>query len=566
MTGIFNLSQRSAPPTWRRVVYAVLTLVPVAARAAEYDLVIYGGTSSGVVAAVAASREGLNTALVSPTDHLGGLTTSGLGATDYKRGDVVGGVAREFYHRIHNHYLEPKNWNYETRDEYLPKHWLHVDDKRRTHWFFEPSVAILTFDKLLDESPNVEVVRNERLDLRKGAGIRMSGNRIDVITTESGKSFEGRIFIDATYEGDLMAMAGVSYIVGREPNSQYNETANGIGPPTGPKRTSHLDPYLESGNPESGLLPGIEPSPPGEPGAGDERTQAYNFRVCLTDVPKNRIPIDKPDTYDPLNYELLARHLVTNPEILPGTDLIKLTPMPNRKTDSNNRGLISTDWVGYSYDWAEAGHEQRNRIAQAHRDYTLGLIWFLTHDPRVPSPIRKEMARWGLPRDEFEAYGHFPPQLYVREARRMIGEAVMTESDCRGRRVCEDPIGMGAYPIDCHAVTRYLDDQGRLRIEGGLGVRVPPYSIGYCSIVPQRGECDNLLVPICVSASHAAYGSIRMEPVFMILGQSAATAASLSVQLDVPVQDVPYEELRKRLLEDGQVLELSPVRQRQPDR
>lgn len=516
----------------------------------RYDVVVYGGTAGGVAAAVQAARMGRSVLLIEPSNHLGGMTTGGLGATDIGSKTAIGGIAREFYGRVYQHYQKPQAWKHETRDQFVPRHPDTVSENLKLHWFFEPKVAQAVFRQMLDEA-KVPVLLGERLDRK--SGVARHGPRIATIRTEGGKTFAGRVFLDCTYEGDLMAAAGVSYTVGREPNSKYDETLNGVRP-LEPEKSFGLSPFIIPGDRASGLLPGVEPSLPGVPGSGDHRTQAYTFRLCLTDVPENRVPIAKPEGYDPKLYELVARFLQSKPHVRPGTHLFKLTPMPNRKTDSNNQGPLSTDFVNFSHGWAEADHAERERLWQLHRSYVQGLLWFLANDERVPSPVREETGKWGLAKDEFVESGNWPPQLYVREARRMVGRHVITEHDCRAQTVADDPIGLAAYAMDSHQVTRFVDEQGRLRLEGAFWQGVKPYPIGYRSITPDAKECTNLLVPVCLSASHAAYGSIRMEPVFMILGQSAATAASLAVERDADVQAVDGAALRARLEQDGQVL------------
>lgn len=372
---------------------------------------------------------------------------------------------------------------------------------------------------------------------------------------EGGRSFAGKVFVDATYEGDLMALAGVSYIVGREPNSQYDEAMNGIrlmAPIRG------VDPFVVPGDSSSGTLPGgVLPRPPGESGQGDRRTQAYNFRLTLTDVKENQVPITKPEKYDPALYELLARQIAASRPVKVDRVLLRLTPMPNRKTDMNNAGPFSSDFVGMSEGWAEGDYATRERIWSAHKNYVQGLLWFLGNDPRVPQPVRDEMLRWGLAKDEFTRSGHWPPQLYVREARRMVSDYVMTDRDARRLRRADDPVALATYPIDSHQVSRFVDAQGRLCLEGGSYLALKgPMPISYRAIVPRRGEASNLLVPVCLSASHSAYGSIRMEPVYMMLGQSAATAACLAAETGVAVQDLDYPTLRNRLLADRQILQL----------
>jgi hypothetical protein len=361
----------------------------------------------------------------------------------------------------------------------------------------------------------------------------------------------GRIFIDATYEGDLMAKAGVSYHVGREANATYDETLNGVQ--LGSKKHQFLvpvDPYVKPGDPASGLLPGLHAGGPGEHGQGDHRVQAYNFRMCLTNAPENRLPFPKPAGYDPLRYELLLRYIQGGVWDAFGSNL----PMPNRKTDTNNNGGFSTDNIGMNYDYPDADYATRERIFQEHVTYQQGMMWFLVNDPRVPEKIRQQMSQWGLCKDEFREAGGWSHQLYVREARRMISDYVMTQHNCQGRVVADDAVGLAAYGMDSHNTQRYVKD-GQAINEGDVQVHgFSPYPIAYRSIVPKESECRNLLVPVCLSSSHIAYGSIRMEPVFMVLGQSAATAAIHALEQNVSVQRVDIQKLQARLLEDKQVL------------
>jgi hypothetical protein len=433
-------------------------------------------------------------------------------------------------------------------------------------WLFEPHVAEKIFDDWL-VGANVAVVRGALLD-RDAVTLERPGGgapRIAAITTlASGttprRTFAAKVFIDATYEGDLMAAAGVSFHVGREANATYGEEWNGNQ--VGVLHHGHhwkqpVDPYRVPGDPASGLLPRISADPPGVRGAGDRRVQAYCFRMCLTNVPENRVPFPKPAGYDPAQYELLARTLTAGWREV----FAKFDPVPNGKTDTNNHGPFSTDNIGMNYDYPEASYERRREIIREHETYQKGLMWFLANDERVPAEVREKMSQWGLPRDEFTDNDHWPHQLYIREARRMVGEEVMTEQHTLSTRPVNQPVGMGSYTLDSHNVRRYVIPaaDGRpamVQNEGDIGVKVPkPYAIGYGCLVPKRAECANLLVPVCVSASHIAYGSIRMEPVFMILGQSAATAAVMAARDGCAVQDVPYERLRERLLTDGQVLE-----------
>jgi hypothetical protein len=540
--------------------------VPAVAEA--FDLVIYGGTSAAVVAAVQGRAMGLRVVVVSPDKHLGGLSSGGLGYTDSGNTGSIGGLAREFYRRVHGHYAADSAWNWRPR-EALRTRGQGVgrdEDGTATMWLFEPHVAEAIFDAWLDES-GADLVREARLDRERGVVVDRaagSGPRIVSITTlaegnRPARRFAGRIFIDATYEGDLMAAAGVSYHVGRESNATYGEQYNGNQ--VGVLHHAHyfkeiVDPYRVPGDPASGLLPRISSDPPGVRGEEDRRVQAYCFRMCLTNVPENRVPFPKPSAYDSAEYELLARTFAAGWREV----FRKFDPIPNGKTDTNNHGPFSTDNIGMNYDYPEASYERRREIVREHEDYQQGLMWFLCHDERVPEEVRLKMNEWGLAKDEFRDNGHWPHQLYIREARRMRGEAVMTEHETLSMRPVDRPVGMGSYTLDSHNVRRYVEPAAggrpaRVQNEGDIGVHAPkPYGIGYGCLVPRADECTNLLVPVCLSASHIAYGSIRMEPVFMILGQSAATAAGLAIRGESTVQAVPYEQLRERLLADGQRL------------
>jgi hypothetical protein len=485
--------------------------------------------------------------LIEPGERLGGLTSGGLGATDIGNKDAIGGLARDFYHRVWKHYQDESAWRQETSAQYAKKRRAPSPD---TMWTFEPHVAEKIMEELVVEY-KIPVVRNERLDLKNG--VVRDGKHIASIRMESGATFGGRMFIDATYEGDLMAMAGVSYHVGREDNSTYNETLNGVQTRNATKHqfTKPVDPYVKPGDPASGLLPGVHGGDPGMEGAGDKRVQAYNFRICMTDAPENRLPFPKPEGYDPLRYELFLRYMQAGVFNIFGNNQL----MPNRKTDTNNHGGFSSDNIGMNYDYPEGDYATRDKIFREHVSYHQGLLYFLVNDPRVPARARDETARWGLAKDEFVTTKGWPHQLYVREARRMISDYVMTEHNCRWKEVATDSVGLGAYNMDSHNVQRYVKD-GRARNEGDVQVAVAaPYPISYRSIVPKASECTNLLVPVCLSASHIAYGSIRMEPVFMVLGQSGATAACQAIDANIAVQAVDYAKLQERLLADKQVLE-----------
>ena len=517
-----------------------------------YDLVIYGGTSGAVTAAVQADTMGKSVIVVCPDKHLGGLSSGGLGFTDSGNKAVIGGLAREFYHRVWKHYDRESAWKWQEKSAYGNKGQgtPAIDQQQRTMWIFEPSVAESVFDAWIQER-KIQVVRDAWLDRDKG--VVVEAERIESITMLDGKTFHGRMFIDATYEGDLMAAAGVSFHVGREGQDVYGEDWNGVQ--TGVLHHSHwfkkpIDPYVVPGDPSSGLLPRISANPPGEFGEGDHRVQAYCFRMCLTKVPENRVPFPKPPGYDAGQYELLLRVLESGWR----ETFRKFDPLPNLKTDTNNHGPFSTDNIGMNYDYPEASYERRREIIAEHETYQKGLMYFLANDSRVPKDVRKAMGEWGLAQDEFIDNGNWPHQIYVREARRMIGEYVMTEHDCLVKRDTPDPVGMGSYTMDSHNVQRYVKPDGSVQNEGDIGVKGPPYKIAYGSLVPKKTECQNLLVPVAISSSHIAFGSIRMEPVFMILGQSAATAAAMSLDDDIAVQDLNYAKLQERLLADGQVL------------
>jgi hypothetical protein len=536
----------------RCLAFAWLIVVTLAARAADepiYDLVIYGGTSGGVAAAIQARRMDKSAVLIEPGKHLGGLTSGGLGATDIGNKAAIGGISREFYQRIKQHYADPANW---TRDKPAAYRSGRASEKSAEDamWTFEPSVAERLFDAMCREA-GVVVVKEQRLDLK--SGVVQRDRRIESIRMESGRVFAGKMFLDCTYEGDLMAKAGVSYTVGREANSQYGETLNGVQTKNATKHQfmARVDPYVKQGDNSSGLLPLVHAGPPGDEGSGDNHVQAYNFRMCLTDVKENQIPFTKPAGYEALEYELLLRNFEAGETRAPWNPIL----MPNRKTDVNNNHGFSTDHIGHSYDWPEADHATRERIFQDHLRYQQGFMWTLISNPRVPEKIRNEVSRWGLCQDEFRDHGGWPHQLYVREARRLVSDYVMTQHHCQGRAVADDPVGLAAYTMDSHNVQRYIDSQGQVRNEGDVQVGgFSPYPISYRSLVPKQGQCENLFIPVCLAATHIAYGSIRMEPVFMVLGQSAATAAALAVDSGASVQKVDYSRLRERLLADKQVL------------
>lgn len=521
----------------------------------QTDIVVYGDASGGVTAAVQAAQMGKDVVLVSQYGHLGGMTSSGLGWTDLGNPKILGGLAREFYHRLYLHYQDDAAWVHQNREAYPNKGQgtSAFDDKTQLASTFEPKVAEAIFNAMVKEA-GVKVVMG-RLDLN--SGVLMSGKRITALKLEDGTTISGKVFIDASYEGDLMPGAGVSYVVGREANAEFNEQGNGN---TGVARKNQLpngiDPYVIKGDPKSGLLPGVNPDLGGAKGDGDHRLQAYCYRMVLTDVPANRVMIQKPKGYDEADYELLFRAIEQGQK----WGFFKTSPMPNRKTDSNNTGGISTDLIGGNYgddwNWATLDHDEREALGNTHRDWQLGLVWTVQNHPRVPEKIRAAYAKWGLPKDEFADNNHWPHNIYVREARRMRSAFVMTENHCKRKVAVDDPIGLGAYTLDSHNTQRVVAN-GMVKNEGDIQSHLggKAYGIAYRSIVPMKTECENLLVPWALSATHIAFGSIRMEPVFMILSQSAATAASIAIDEDLAVQDVDYAKLRPMLIDQGLVLE-----------
>ena len=535
----------------------LLILLQACGNSATYkaDVIIYGGTSAAVTAAVEVMQTGKKVIIVSPDIHLGGLSSGGLGYTDTGNKATIGGLSREFYHRVWLHYNDSNSWKWERHEEYGNKGQgtPAMDGENRTMWIFEPHVAEKVFEDFISEY-GIPVYRDEWLN--RESGIVTKEGKIVSFTTLSGKTFEGKMFIDATYEGDLMASANVSYTVGREACSEYNEQWNGVQAGVyhhGHYFKSDISPYVIPDDPNSGLLPYISSEPIQPNCTGDDKIQAYCFRLCMSNHPDNRVSFEKPENYDPKNYELLARVFES------GWDewFNKYDMIPNRKTDTNNHGPFSTDFIGMNYDYPEASYERRKEIIKEHENYQKGLLYFVSTDKRIPEDVRNEMSKWGLAKDEFTDNGNWPHQLYIREARRMIGHYVTTENEVLGKINVKDPVGMGSYTMDSHNIQRYVTGEGYVQNEGDVGVHPgKPYKISYGSIVPKKEECTNLLVPVCVSSSHIAFGSIRMEPVFMILGQSAATAACMAIDRKEAVQDIDYSLLKEKLLSKNQILEI----------
>jgi hypothetical protein len=542
----------------------------VSAKQKEYDIVIYGGTSAGIAAAIQSSRMGKSVVLIEPSSRLGGLTTGGLGATDIGNKQAIGGISREFYRNIKRYYEKPENWKWQKPEEYQQNRNTGNEDAM---WTFEPSAALKVYQEMMAPE-KIDVVYNQRLN--RNDGVIKLGEKIVGIEMESGEKYSGKMFIDATYEGDLMAASGVSYTWGRESNSEYGETLNGVQANkvgmtlrgTISRNSIHhnfidgVDPYVVKGDPSSGLLPFIKKGGPGIDGRGDKGIQAYCFRMTLTDHPENRIPFRKPGNYNELEYELLFRNYEAAEGPIEkmysyGDPLVPWinSAMPNRKTDTNNQKGFSTDFIGQNFDFPEASYEEREKIMERHRSYQMGLMWTLAYHPRIPQKVREVVSQWGTCKDEYEREDGW----YIREARRMISDYVMTQKNCEGFEVAADPVSLAAYGMDSHQVQRYVDANGYVQNEGNVEAHgFSPYPITYKSIIPKKGECSNLLVPVCVSSTHIAFGSIRMEPVFMVLGQSAATAASLAIENNVDLHDLEYGALKERLLKDQQILAYQP--------
>ena len=489
------------------------------------DVCIYGGTSAGVIAAFTARKMGKSVLLIEPGKHLGGLSSGGLGQTDIGNKIAITGWSRDFYKRIGKHYGKSEQW------------------------IFEPHVAESVFREYLKEG-DVEVLYEHQISRLKKEGALIKAIEVENSKepdTSPHKIIRASMFIDCSYEGDLMARAGVSFTIGRESNSEYKETFNGVQLLDKHQFPDGVDPYKIPAHPESGLLWGISSDALLASGSADKKIQAYNFRICLTNNPEKRIPIARPAGYDSTKYELLLRQIARSQPDSLNWQLLHIAPMPNQKTDINNCGGFSSDMIGTNYKYAEADYKKRREILNDHATYTKGWLYFLGHDARMPAHLRQEMLRWGYPSDEYQDNDHFTHQLYIREARRMIGSYVMTQHNCEGREVVNDGIGLAAYTMDSHncqriVVNGMVKNEGDVQV-GGFG----PYPVSYRAIVPQQKECANLLVPVCLSATHIAYGSIRMEPVFMVLAQSAAVAASMAIDKKSAIQDIDVKKLQDML-------------------
>ncbi len=493
----------------------------------EVDICIYGGTSAGVIAAYTAQKLGKTAILIEPGGRLGGMSSGGLGYTDIGNKYAITGLARDFYRRVGTHYGKFEQWT------------------------FEPKVAEGIFGNYVTRGGFKVLYQKQVKEVRK------QGSIITEIVLEDSNNpaatsvtIKAKMFIDCGYEGDLMAKAGVSYTVGREANTQYNETINGVQLMQGHQFPNGIDPYKTIGKKESGLVWGISDEPLSPNGTGDKKIQAYNYRICLTSDPKNKVEITRPEEYDSSRYELALRLFNAFPDRRKLNDYFIWSRMPNDKTDINNRGGFSTDMIGMNHDYPEANYAQRKKIIRDHQLYTKGLLYFYGHDTRVPKALREEMLTWGYPKDEYTNNGNWSPQLYIREARRMVGQYVMTQANCEGKEVVKDGVGLAAYTMDSHNIQRLVIN-GQVKNEGNVEIGgFGPYPIAYGAIVPKASDCTNLFVPVCLSATHIAYGSIRMEPVFMVLGQSSATAAAMAIDANTTVQKVNINALQKELLEN----------------
>jgi hypothetical protein len=515
----------------------MLLLAPVSGFGQQvYDVVVYGGTSAGVISAITAAREGMTVALIEPGRHLGGMAASGLSATDIEYGNkqVIGGYALEFYTRVGAHY---------GIEQY----------GQDVAWYYEPHIGEQIFNQMVKDA-GVTVFLSHRL--QEKTGVQKEGLRITEIRTENGTAFRARVYVDCSYEGDLMSQAGVSYTLGRESRADYGETLAGVREHTVDHQwLVKVSPYDNNGK----LVPEVSAVGPGEPGAGDKKIEAYNFRLCLTRNRSNRVAFPKPTDYDPRRYELLVR-LLESTRGKTGRfprfgEITRIVHLPMEKADFNNNGAFSTDYIGMSWDYPEADYRHRAEIREEHINYIKGFFYFLAHDPRVPTDLQREVNAWGLAKDEFTDTENWPHQLYVREARRLVGEYVMTQRDVQIDIRKPDSVGMGSYKIDSHNTTRYVAADGRVINEGDTEIPLDaPYEIPYRIMLPKRNEVVNLLVPICVSATHVAYSTLRMEPQYMILGQAAGVAASLAVKEGNAAQDVSVVDLRVKLIEQKAIL------------
>jgi FAD dependent oxidoreductase len=514
-------------------VFLLLSITSTAYRQSnkQYDLVVYGGTAGGVMTAVSAAREGLTVALLEPGKHLGGMVTGGLSRTDFGKKEVIGGLALEFYQRAGKKY------------------------GREIEWMPEPRVAEAVLNEMVNENKTITVFLNHRL-VEKG-GVKKQGTRVIEIKTENGGTFRAVIFADASYEGDLMAQTRVDFTWGRESSAQYGESLAGVRPKD---RNHQFDFPVPATDENKKLLQEIQTQPRGDIGAGDRKVQAYNFRLILTNDPSNRILFTKPPQYDSKRFELLARFLaefVKQKNRAPRMNeiLLPVQIAGKQKWDFNNRGPFSTDYIGKNWDYPNAGYKRRAEIRQDHVNYTRELFYFLNTDPRVPKPTQDEIKEFGLAKDEFIDNDHWPYQLYVREARRMVGDFIMTQKDIQTELTKPDVIGMGSYNSDSHNVQRYLTPEGNAQNEGNMEVAVTPYQIPYRILLPRKTQATNLLVPVCFSASHVTYSTLRMEPQYMIIGQAGGVAARMAIDKKTALQDLDSAALTAKLRSQNAIME-----------
>jgi hypothetical protein len=515
----------------------LLLACAAAAGAQNYDLVVYGGTAGGVITAVSGARMGLKTVLLEPRQHIGGMVSGGLSRTDVGKREVIGGYSLEFYWRAGLAY---------DMAQYL----------QDIAWLVEPKVAESIFRKMLADA-GVTVLFDQCL--REKDGVHKSGGRIQAIAMENGAQYAARMFADCTYEGDLMAQAGVTYTWGRESSAEYGESLAGVRGET-PFHQFLVD--LPPKGADGKLLPEISAAPAAAPGSADRMVQAYNFRMILSHDPANQVAYPKPAHYDPARFELFAR-LLDNMQKKQGRpsrlgEVLSVIPVPNHKADINNNGAFSTDYIGKSWDYPNGSYARRREIWRDHEEYTKELFWFLAHDARVPPSLQKEANEWGLAKDEFLDSDHWPNQLYIREARRMVGVYVMSQKDIQTELTKPDPIGMGSYNSDSHNLQRVVNKDGFVRNEGDMQVAVEPYQIPYRVLLPRKNEIENLLVPVCFSATHVAYSTLRMEPQYMILGQAAGVAAAMAIRGGLAVQDIDTAALTQTLVEHGAILQYKP--------
>lgn len=517
-------------------IFFASTSTLLSASSRQADLIVYGGTASGVMTAYSAAREGLHVILLEPGNHLGGMVTGGLSATDTANFHVIGGYARDFYREAAAHY------NVKTLN-------------KRADWLSEPHVGEAIFYEWLKKT-GVDVHFHERL--KEKGGVTRNGIHVRSITTEDGTIWQAKVFADCSYEGDLMMQAKITYTVGRESTAVYGEDLAGVRVET-PKHQFlwSLSPYDE----DNKLMPEVDPGPMGANGEGDKKVQAYNFRLILTNDPANKLPWTKPAGYDASRFALLARYLREFPEHMHRApvlgDVMNPVAIPNGEADFNNNGPFSTDYIGKSWTYPEATYSERKRIWDAHLLYTKSFLWFLAQDPQVPASLQAEINSWGRAKDEFMDTANWPNQLYIREGRRMVGKYVMHQADLQTDRTKADSVGMGSYNSDSHNIQRVAMPDRSVRNEGDVQVPVEPYEISFRAILPKETEADNLLVPVCLSASHVAYSSVRMEPQYMIVGQAAGVAASMAIKSKVPVQNVDVAGLQKNLVEHGAILHLA---------